>query len=180
MLWIVRTFCHLCGRIEWCNFQNRLISQFVLKVFEFLKCGFSACRTSYLSALVFSLCVFPRISSGVGGASSCGSSMALLMLFTSLIIFQRASSRYFPLSHPDLGGRGISSSFLTWLWMVWIKRNSKISGINSTFLKMESGGNSSDSCKKINQMLFFFRRGNYVSNYCPFISYWVPYFSVFF
>lgn len=93
MLWIGRAFCHLCGRIEWCNFHNKLMSQF--------KWGFSACRTSDLSALVASLCVFPRISSGVGRASSCGFSMALLMLFTGLIIFQRASSRYFPLPPPD-------------------------------------------------------------------------------
>lgn len=66
MVWIVRAFCHLCVRIGWCSFQNKLISLFVLKVFEFLEQGFSACGSPYLLALGCALLYVFQDFLGVG------------------------------------------------------------------------------------------------------------------
>lgn len=122
MLWIVRAFCHLCVRTGWCDLQNKPISWFVFKVFEFLKWGFSACKSlhplppppySLLCVLRFPglgswtcSCVFPRVPP---------SSHALY----HFILSQGASSKYCTLSPPNCIALEIktSSSFLTCLCM---------------------------------------------------------------
>lgn len=74
-------FLSFCGRIGWCDFQNKLISLFVFKVFELLK-RISPLHVSTLPSpsVLPSVCFL-----GLPGVEtcSCGFSVALIMLFTN-------------------------------------------------------------------------------------------------